>query len=52
MGRLGKAKPIIRGFNPHPGVQLLQRSLMAKPQAHNLVITGSTPVAVSNAQMV
>ena len=32
--------------------KLLQRSLTAKPQAHNLVITGSTPVAATNAQMV
>jgi hypothetical protein len=46
VGRRWSAKLIIRGFlrrrryanDSHPGVQSLQRSLMAKPQAHNLVI--------------
>ena len=47
MGRHWSAKPIIRGFNPHPGVQPLQRSLTAKPQAHNLVNVGSTPTAAT-----
>jgi hypothetical protein len=52
VGRRWSAKPTIRGFDSHPGVQSSQRSLMAKPQAHNLVIAGSTPAAATNAQMV
>ena len=52
VGRRWSAKPTIRGFDSHPGIQSLQRSLMAKPQAHNLVIAGSTPAAATNAQMV
>jgi hypothetical protein len=52
VGRRWSAKPTIRGFDSHPGVQLLQRSLTAKLQAHNLVIAGSTPAAATNAQMV
>ena len=47
VGRRWSAKPTIRGFDSHPGVQLLQRSLMAKPQAHNLVIVGSSPIAAT-----
>ena len=52
VGRRWSAKPTTRGFDSHPGVQSLQRSLMVKPQAHNLVIASSSLAAATNAQMV
>ncbi len=36
-----------RGLKSHPGLQILQCSLIAKLQAHNLVDVGSTPTTAT-----
>ncbi len=52
VGRRWSAKPTIREFDSLPGLQALQCSLTAKPQAHNLVYASSTLATATNAQMV